>query len=271
MKICPCGKENYTQEDFCEKCNQSIQHINHETFRFQDFFIKILPIYAACIGFIVGLNFLNFSIVIFQAVHLIGVSAVVIVLGALFFTAYQYDNPRRQNKRFSGDLIFFYIVNVGMILGIIGYVSLPDQKGITLLPSLLFYLATFGSIIIFMKNIPVNKQKIMSWVFVLFILSSEIFLIGYYSILVFAKYNLSPDLWYYLEISSFSFSFLFFGLLVGGIVAFCFSPPFKPFNFFDYFFHSVPEDYPLELIYFIIIFLAFTSPSIWQLIHDISL
>jgi hypothetical protein len=273
MKICSCGKENYIHEDVCERCNKSILHINHEPFRFRDHILPTLSVVAAFIGFVKGVNYLeelspsSIPIVYFQAIKITVASAILFVLLSNLYSSYQYDNPNRQKNKMSGEFFGFFCLNIAFILGIIIFVAFPDKDGVTLFPSLLFYLAILVTAITMTKDLQINKQKIVSWALVLSILSFEFFLIGNYAILIFAKYNLSPTLWWGIEICFFSLFFLFLGVFIGNIVAFCLIPPFKPYEFLNYLLWSNPKDVLLEIAFYGAIYVIFISPAIVRIIN----
>jgi hypothetical protein len=179
---------------------------------------------------------------------------------------YKIENIQ-QNRQFLGEFLVYSIITIIFSIFIVAIIAFPDKNGITLLPSFLCYLAFFGSLLIFMKDLPFNKEKCVSWALVLFIWFIEIFLIMFYAIQIFAKYEISPNLWYAIEIGSFSLSLLFLGIFTGGIVAFSFSPQFKPFNFLNYMFFSDPEDKLLEIALYGSIYVVLISPVIRDVIN----
>ena len=276
MKICPfCKNENFNNEDDCERCNKSIQNINHERFRFQDHILKTFSIVAVYIVFLKGVVFLesaappNTPTILFQVIRITATSAIIIVLLSTVFSSYLYVNLRRKTNETSelGHFLVYLGFNIVFFLGIITFVALPDKNGITLLPSLLLFIAFPASVIALTNYNLNNKQKIISWAYVLSIWCLEIFLIGYYSILIFAKYNLSPDLWWGIEIAFFSLLFFFFGVFIGGIVALSIAPPFSFFGVVNYLFYSDPKDILLEIALYGAIYVALISPAIWRIIN----
>jgi hypothetical protein len=272
MKICPfCKKENFLNEDNCERCNQSIQNINHEKFQIQDHILKTFSIVAAYIVFLKGLVFLesaappNAPIFLFQIISITATSAIIIVLLSTIYSAYQYDNPRGQNKT-SGHFFTYLFFNAVFILGIIAFAALPDKNGITLLPSLLLFIAVPVSVIA-LENLTIcKKNKITSWALVLSAWCFEIFLIGFFSVIIFEKFSLSPMLWWGIEIAFFSLLFLFFGIFTGGIVELSRNPPYRPFDIVNCLFYSYPEDILLEFFLYGMIYVALISPAIWRVI-----
>ncbi|WP_292370063.1 zinc finger Ran-binding domain-containing protein [Methanoregula sp. UBA64] len=275
MKICTaCGKENFDRDDVCERCNQSIQNINHETFHLQDHILKLFSIIAVFIGFIKGVDYLedlnsvNIPLIYFQAIRITAASAIIIVLIITLYSSSLYDNPKQQiAKKISGEFFVYLIFNITLILGIVVFIGFPDKNGITLFPSLLFYLAIPGSFLLLMKNQHINKQKIISWFLIFSIWFFEIFLIGHYAVLIFAKYGLNPELWWSLEIGFLSLFFLVLGLFIGSLIACCLAPPFNPFDFVNYLLWSNPNDFLLDLAFYGGIYIALVSPAIWQIIN----
>ena len=84
------------------------------------------------------------------------------------------------------------------------------------------------------------------------------------------QYNLSPGIWWGLEITFFSLLFFFFGIFIGGIVALSINPPFRPFDIFNYLFYSDPENVLLEVALYGAIYVALISPGIWRIINYIA-
>jgi hypothetical protein len=224
MKICPhCAKENFRNEDNCERCHQSIQNISHEPFDFNDFFTKTLKSKYLVFFSLFGVSiFVNSSNTLIQDVHLILIAAAVIILLYLFWEAYLIDNPHKENKPPSGQVLIFYIVNIAVIVLIIVYESLPDVKGITTLPSLTLLIALFASILFFSSKTDFNKKRAMSWIFVGFMWALAIFLIAFFSIFILAKYNLDylSEVYYWTVVLSLSFLFLCIGLMSGYFLGF---------------------------------------------------
>lgn len=244
MKICPtCNNKNYIKEDFCERCNQSIQNINHELFRFPEFLSQHWYLYVLAFAIVgIVIKFFNTSDLVIHAVFLMGISSAIIILLYLFYVAYQYDNPKNRKKSISGHLLVFYMFNLFFILGVL-YFAVQDQIPI---PAILLYIALPVSILTLSGNKNFNKDKIVSWAFTLSWLCFELFIIGFYLITFYVNYNISPDFFYWQEIGLFSLAFLFLGIFMGGFVSLGLQPPFNPFSFFNYLFWSNPEDYLLE-------------------------
>jgi len=268
MKICPiCKNKNYIKEDFCERCNQSIQNINHEPFRFPEFLSQYWYFYVPAFAILgIVIKYFNTSDLVNQAVFLMGISSAIIILMYLFYVAYLYDNPKNRRKSHSGHLLVFYLFNIFFILGIL-YFAVQDQLPI---PAILMYIALPVSILIFTENKNFNKDKIVSWAFTLSWLCYELFIIGLYLIMFYVNYNISPDLFYWQEIGLFSLAFLFLGIFMGGFVSLGLQPPFNPSSFFNYLFWSNPRDYLLEGFLYGTVFLLFVFlPTILRAIYHL--
>jgi len=274
MKICPyCKYENFLREDNCEKCNTSILEINHERFQFFEFLEKNWKYYSPIFAFL-GLILINKPEAIYTITRLFFLALSIIFLVMLIKKASDYQKHFLQKDTESiGELYLFYIFQILVISVLIYNEVKPDPNGITTLPSFLLCLAYITFLKLLTGNIISDKSRLVSWIFVSFILSIDFFLVSLVSIIYFKDSQFDPQLYYLLVIFSFSIFFTF----TGGIFAYCSMifihfPTIQSIKYLEFLFEeNVPQKRILLQIFagFTFLFTLILIPILYSIIFQI--
>jgi hypothetical protein len=169
--------------------------------------------------------FFKFSGDIPKFAGLLILAFIVYLLIKMFYEAVNYQNFQiPSTDKNTNEYFKFTLFQGTLIIGLTACVIIPDKNGLTYLPSLVLFLAILLVMDILSNDKINDKNNLVNWIFLVYVLSLEFFLIFLSAIQFFVEINLNPVIYYWAAILLFTFFFACSGGLIAYLIM-CFIAP----------------------------------------------